>query len=468
MTSDDQFFFDYLASIPNDVKRYSAQVAEAIDRHVDHAALVVRDALSRYFPDAIRPTTNEIHILRPPPPRSLGERIYDWMVRNRAWTAAIIAFFGTGSLLVLGSKALETRKRRAKRAGNGARKEIVVVAGSPHEPMTRSIAADLERRGFIVYVTVFFEEEEHIVQSENRSDIRALHLDLTTTPSSPSGIHPSLNTIHSLISQPQYPIPGVQPHTCQLSGLILLPSLNYPTGPVPTIPASSWADTVNTRLLTPILITQMFLPLLTHRNTSSTILFLYPSISSSLSAPFAGPEVAVTRALSGFATSLRQELRLLQFSNGSPCNIDVVELKLGNIDLGPQYRSAHGQVAGTDILSWSPQQRALYGPSYMSSIEQRPVASAGPSAIRGSPARNLHYAIFDSLAPAPKSIFGKKKRKKPVVYVGRGARTYGIIGDWVPSSLVGWMLGLGKPRHSVASSDGSGSGTSSETGWEKV
>lgn len=46
--------------------------------------------------------------------------------------------------------------------------------------MTRSIAADLERRGFIVYVTVFFEEEEHIVQSENRSDIRALHLDLTT------------------------------------------------------------------------------------------------------------------------------------------------------------------------------------------------------------------------------------------------------------------------------------------------
>lgn len=46
--------------------------------------------------------------------------------------------------------------------------------------MTRSIAADLERRGFIVYVTVFSEEEEHIVQSENRSDIRALYLDLTT------------------------------------------------------------------------------------------------------------------------------------------------------------------------------------------------------------------------------------------------------------------------------------------------
>jgi NAD(P)-dependent dehydrogenase (short-subunit alcohol dehydrogenase family) len=360
-----------------------------------------------------------------------------------------------------------------------------VIAGSPHEPMTRSIAADLERRGFIVYVTVLSAEEEHIIQSENRSDIRALYVDLTTvshfnlrhhtstnfleTPPSPSGIHPSLNTIYTLISQPQYPIPGVQPHTCQLSGLILLPSLNYPTGPVPVIPPSSWADTVNTRLLTPILVTQLFLPLLTYRNTSSTILFLYPSISSSLSAPYAGPEVAVTRALSGFATSLRQELRLLQLSNGSPCNIDVVELKLGNIDLGTQYRG-HGQVPGTDILAWSPQQRALYGPSYMSSIEQRPVASTGPSAIRGSPARNLHYAIFDSLAPSPKSIFGKRKRKRSVVYVGRGARSYGIIGDWVPSCLVGWMLGLGNPRHhlGVRSSDTSGSGNSSETGWEKV
>lgn len=282
------------------------------------------------------------------------------------------------------------------------------------------------------------------------------------TPPSPSGVHPSLQAIYSLITQPQYPIPGVQPHTCQLSGLIILPSLNYPSGPVPTIPASGWADTINTRLLSPILITQIFLPLLTHRNNNSTILFLYPSISSSLSAPYAGPEVAVTRALSGFATSLRQELRLLQYSNGSPSRIDVVELKLGNIDLGPQYRSTQGQITGTDILAWSPQQRALYGPSYMSSIEQRPVASNGPSAVRGSPVRDLHHAVFDCLAPADKSIFGKRKRKRPVVYVGRGSRTYGIVGDWIPTSLVGWMLGLGH-IHPV-----SDSGNSSETGWERL
>ena len=46
--------------------------------------------------------------------------------------------------------------------------------------MTRAIAMDLERRGYIVYVTVTSADEEHIVKSENRVDIKALWLDLTT------------------------------------------------------------------------------------------------------------------------------------------------------------------------------------------------------------------------------------------------------------------------------------------------
>lgn len=46
--------------------------------------------------------------------------------------------------------------------------------------MTRAIATDLERRGYIVYVTVSSADEEHIVKAENRVDIKALWLDLTT------------------------------------------------------------------------------------------------------------------------------------------------------------------------------------------------------------------------------------------------------------------------------------------------
>lgn len=265
-----------------------------------------------------------------------------------------------------------------------------------------------------------------------------------------------------MITQSQSPSPGVPPHVCQLSGLVLIPSPKYAAGPVATIPPSTWADTVNTRLLSPILMTQLFLPLLTLRNTNSTIILAYPSISSSLSAPYAGPEVATTRALSGFATSLRRELGLIKHGN-----IDVVELRLGNVEVGSHHRNAQSQIAGTEVLTWSLEQRALYAPNYLSSVEQRPVASAGPSAVRGSPARNLHYAVFDALDSAPKNIFGRKTSKKAVVYVGRGARSYRIIGDWVPGGLVGWMLGLRTGFNSSFETDG-GSTSNGESGWEKV
>ena len=72
-----------------------------------------------------------------------------------------------------------SRKRRARRAPNGARKEVVVLAGAPHEPISRSLSLDLERRGFIVYVIVNTPEEDHLVRSESRADIRPLHLNIT-------------------------------------------------------------------------------------------------------------------------------------------------------------------------------------------------------------------------------------------------------------------------------------------------
>ncbi|CAI7677597.1 unnamed protein product [Penicillium manginii] len=459
MTSDDQFFFDYLASIPHDVRRYSTQVADSIDRQVDHAATTIRNTLSEqsWIPSQVRPSMRNAQNLRHP--RGFTDRVQNWMTRNRAWTAAILAFVGTGCVLFYGSKKLNGKRRKARKAGNGARKEIVVIAGSPHEPMARAIAADLERRGYIVYVTVSSADEEHIVRSENRTDIKALWLDLTAGTSTPSELHPSLHELRSLITQPQSPLPGMPPHTCQLSGVIIVPSPNFAAGPVATIPPSSWADTVNTRLLSPILTAQVFLPLLTLRNNNSTIIFAYPSISSSLSAPFAGPEVATTRAISGFATSLRQELRLLEHGN-----VDVVELRLGNIDLGPSYRNAQNQITGTEVLAWSAQQRALYGPQYLSSIEQRPVASAGPSTVRGSPARNLHHALMDALEPASRDWIGRRTRKKSIMYVGRGARSYSVIGAWMPSGLVGLMMGYRSGHPAPMGSPSSGS----ETSWERA
>ncbi|KAJ5887530.1 hypothetical protein N7495_007571 [Penicillium taxi] len=460
MASDDQQFFNYLSSIPHDVRRYSLEVADSIDRQVDHAAAVLRTTLSEqsWLPDPLRPSMPRSAIRAAAVPQGLTDRVQHWVIRNRAWTAAILAFVGTGCVLLYGNKKLNGKRRKARKAGNGARKEIVVVAGSPHEPMTRAIAADLERRGYIVYITVSSANEEHIVQSENRADIKALWLDLTLVSHNPSEIHPSLQELHGLITQLQYPSLGMPPHTCQLSGLIIVPSQNYAAGPVATITASSWADTVNTRILSPILTAQIFLPLLTLRSNASTIIFAYPTISSSLSAPFAGPEVATARAISGFATSLRQELSLLERAN-----VDVVELRLGTIDLGSHYRNPQSQITGTEVLAWSTQQRVLYGPQYLSSIEQRAVASAGPRVIRGSPAWNLHHTIMDALEPASRNFLGRKKQKRAVMYVGRGARSYNFIGTWMPSGLVGLMMGY---RNGHAG--GTDSSNSSENNWERV
>lgn len=58
-------------------------------------------------------------------PRGLTDRVQNWMTRNRAWTAAILAFVGTGCVLFYGSKKLNGKRRKARKAGNGARKEIV-------------------------------------------------------------------------------------------------------------------------------------------------------------------------------------------------------------------------------------------------------------------------------------------------------------------------------------------------------
>ena len=70
------------------------------------------------------------------------------------------------------------KKRRAKKAANGARLEVVVVAGSPSEAITRSITLDLERRGFIVYIVCNTIEEEVLVQNESRPDIKPLMIDI--------------------------------------------------------------------------------------------------------------------------------------------------------------------------------------------------------------------------------------------------------------------------------------------------
>ena len=100
------------------------------------------------------------------PKRGCFERTADWVSKHRVLTAALITFIGTGTVLLYYQRRTRGKKRRAKK-WNGARKEVVVIAGPPGSAMTKSLWLDLEKRGFIVYVLVHTLEEEDMVKAES-------------------------------------------------------------------------------------------------------------------------------------------------------------------------------------------------------------------------------------------------------------------------------------------------------------
>jgi NAD(P)-dependent dehydrogenase (short-subunit alcohol dehydrogenase family) len=121
--------------------------------------------------------------------------------------------------------------------------------------------------------------------------------------------------------------------------VLLIPSLNYQTSPIATIPPSSFADLFNTHLLHPILTIQAFLPLLTsklepHADTrpSPKVLVFTPSITSSINPPFHAPEATVCSAMSAFTEVLQAELR--------PLGVPVTHVQLGTFDFSAFFPAA--------------------------------------------------------------------------------------------------------------------------------
>ncbi|KAK4936528.1 hypothetical protein LTR66_015324, partial [Elasticomyces elasticus] len=156
------------------------KTADALQQHVEHVAANLRESIE-WLGLVQHPPPPP-----PPPPRfsmiapaSYWHAAQTWVSKNRAASAAIVAFLGTGAAMVLWKRRERGRRRRAKRFANGARKEIVVIAGSPSSPVLNSLMLDLERRGFIVYVVVQTPEEEQYVRSQSRVDLLPLQLDVT-------------------------------------------------------------------------------------------------------------------------------------------------------------------------------------------------------------------------------------------------------------------------------------------------
>lgn len=495
--------------MPQDVAHYGNRIADYIEQHSNHIASEIRDVLesATWLPEALRPPRSQsTHFFSraPPPPQSLYEKTLAWVSRNRTAIAIVVAFAGTTALLVHRRRRAHARKRRAKKFANGAKKELVILACSSfHDPLTRSLALDLERRGYIVYITVSSTEEDSLVQSESKPDIHPLWIDLTSTVPNPAvDIHPNLEPIKELLNRSSRSTSpssakssqSTTSHNLSLAGLVVLPgSSGYPVGPFLTMSPGDLVDTINTRLISSVLTVQQFLPLLTNGDeagkSGSSIVIAYPSIPLSLLPPYQVPSLLTTSSLSTFAKSLRREV------NMQSLNIHITELKLGNFDLGSTYARATNTAVNASALEFQAQGHSSalthWHSSQRAALQRSSLGQT--SLVRGSALREFHNAVFDSLAPPQRfmafGVFGWGTTRRPsLVYVGSGARLYDLIGTLVPQSLVGWMMDNShkrlhrvaaklaetapaavKQESSSASAWGASSSTGSESGvWEKV
>lgn len=269
----------------------------------------------------------------------------------------------------------------------------------------------------------------------------------------------SIERFTAYLQTPHVAFEGAKPHHLIFRSLILIPSPSYPSSPIATLPPSTFSDLLNTRLLTPILTLQSFLPLLQSlplhhphlhngplpTGTKPSVLVLTPSIISSLNPAFHLSESSIVSALTSFSNVLSAELQ--------PLDIPVTHLQLGTFDFSafsPHNRQLTVQSQRAETLKWEDGARQAYGKNYVALSKGK---GAGSVIGKGSPLRDLNNAVFDAMVSG----------KGGVINIGMGSSLYAFVGRWVPRGLVAFMMGIRKVG-SYEKEFGKGTSSGSESG----
>ncbi|PNS19098.1 hypothetical protein CAC42_1834 [Sphaceloma murrayae] len=401
--TDAQYLFDLAA------RQYN-ETAEVIERHFETVADQIRDWIPK----------GRVVAAPPPRPRRLAPATYisclqSWALNHKAVTAGLLAFVGTGAVYLFVQRKAYRSRRRAKRTANGARTEVVVLAGSAMSPLTTALALDLERRGYVVYVVTNSPEDIQHVRSQSRVDVLPFNIDLAY----PDVAQDQVNRVHELLSRHHYQVEGEHGHRLNLAGVILIPDAQFQQSLVAETSPEVWSNALNAKVLNTIITTQHLWPLIT--DFHSRVLLLSPSIIPSLNPPGHGVQSTVAGALHGFCASLAAELR--------PRGIPLTRFKLGHLEM-----------PGSHAKSVDAKRR-----------------------VKGTPLRKLHDSVFDAL---------QSSRPWSTYHVGKGSLTYDMIGSWLPAGIVGWMMGRTRTQarqpgpRLIDVSDSSSEGGSAQ--WEKV
>lgn len=145
--------------------------------------------------------------------------------------------------------------------------------------------------------------------------------------------------------------------------------------------------------------------------------------------------------LQNYIATLRKEIQSQ--------DVNIVQFQLGQFDYGLWVEDDRQQLVLSQHFSVAEATR------------QKPEKKDLPKQpAKGTSLRELHNDVFDAIV--------RGKGENGTIFVGRGSRTYDLVGKWAPAGIVGWMMGAGKtddhkPALEVAEHEGS-----SEGGWDKV
>ncbi|SGZ47633.1 CIC11C00000003031 [Sungouiella intermedia] len=307
-------------------------------------------------------------------------------------------------------------KRRVPKLANGARRDVVLVVGSPTEPLTRLLAIDFEKRGFIVYLTILDDKDFKYIQSNGiTDDINYLNLNES------DNYDVAFRKFSHLLNVKVVPFQGAEPHVLKLSAVVFTPNLYFPLGPIENIPMSSWAKLQDKLGVYFRIIGSGLLDIV--RDQHSKVIGIVPTIVSSLQMPYHAPETILQNSLKSLFAILAKEL--------SPQGISVTQIRLGNLNLSntrvlPASRATRvSNIVEAEVRSWSEEMRSVYGNDF-----QKAQARSSPigSSLKTKGLRDLHHLLFD--------LIFSRSRNPLVVYYGTGARAYDRITSFLPVSFL--------------------------------
>ena len=273
--------------------------------------------------------------------------------------------------------------------------------------LSKLIAHDLERRGFIIFCACRTPTEKLAIENEGHADIRPLLMD--------SG-ESEFAAIEKFGNYLNIPAPAYHGgHTLHFAGLILAPPPMQAQGPLEVIEQERYKRAIDVGTSWPITVLQNLLPLL--REHCGRIVFLNDWIIPALHTPYYSPTVVIAHAMQALSKTIAREVP----------SLFTIHIKLGTFDL--PHHHASKATTRAEILGWTPSLRAAYSTSYRK-CTNRPINAR----IRGSPLKELHHAVFDALTD---------RRPSREISIGAGVTLYQWAAWLLPEAGLRYLLGIG-------------------------